>query len=146
MIKYFFILISLMLLNMGNAQKIYSEEDVSSFINVYFQEKEISKYDENKLINIFDKYNITRKEYKELKSNSFSRRNNKNLTLFNQELTKYKNECEISKEKEIRKLCMQFDISILKYEEIKNVFQNDLKFHRSLKSDIDKYLKIKNNE
>lgn len=129
-----------------NAQEIYSEHDVTSFINVYFQEKEITKYDESKLRKLFDKYNITRKEYKLLNLNNSKRKNNQKLSLIKEELTNLKREYKNQKEEEIKKLCIEYDISILKYEEIKNTFQNDLKFHRSLKPTIDKFLKTKYNE
>lgn len=147
MTRYFILIVFFGLVFSLNAQEKYSEPEISSFINVYFSEKEIKSLDDKMIEEIFQKHNISKEKYTELiKDSDKSSSRNENIKSFEQEILVYENQYELLKENEIKKLCISNNISLSKYRKIKHDFQNDLKFHRSLKSNIKKHLNNKIDE
>ena len=147
MIKYCILFLFLGIISTLNAQEKYSENEITNFIEIYFSEKEISKYNDSSLINIFQKHSINKEKYLELKKyKNRSVSEIQSIKDIEKDLSVYENEQEIYINDEIIKLCNKLNISINRYYEIKKDFQYNLIFHRSLKPNIDKYLKSINHE
>jgi hypothetical protein len=128
----------------------YSPIILEKFVKVYFQEKEIPKYNEADIEKAFQEHSVTKQEYqsaRDLKNEKKALyRQNENLSSLEIRLAEIEENSQQKHDSTLIELCNNSKLDILSYKEIKYKYQHDLKFQRSLKSIFANHINTLNNE
>lgn len=126
-----------------SAQEIIPPSKASTFVKIYFQEKEIPQIDDKLIQTIFQEHNISKDNFSNLAPQSL---NNPTYLLFKSKLDSLENVYKSDKHEKLMEICQANNIDINEYLDIKNKYRNNLHFHRSLKPYFDNYIKSISNE